>query len=497
MQDLRTVAERAVAALQEWYGADPYARKTGLYSCRNEGLTVDRSDRNISSTRGKFIDALSTFPFRRHALKDMARWWNSANAITAVIGFMAASGDRSFLGPVVENTFIRAQKAYRPVNVHVSASRPFALNLASYQGFLNAYYDDEGWWALAWLGAYDLTGEEKYLACAMDIFADMAAAWDETWSGGIYWGKFAGQPDRTGVVAVPRGWKGPYKNAIANELFIAVASALGVRIRDREQSSNDHIEYTQWAVRSWEWFNSPPPQGVALINEATLVNDSPNSEGVNDNTKAIWSYNQAVILSGLADLTELTGDPSYLDWAERIAIAFMANRCSATTPLGGQADQVIPARQSGVIDGILHEHDECDPAGGALQGGLPPGTGSVQFKGIFVRNLASLYLKTRNATFAEFIFANARSAVSNMNERYQFGSNWAAPADAPDFLRQTAGVDLLNAALLVSQDRRSLAPGTVAPAGQGAAVSSGFRALGGQVPYPLCPRCGAGIASQP
>jgi predicted alpha-1,6-mannanase (GH76 family) len=451
MQDLRTVAERAVAALQEWYGADPYARKAGLYSCRNAPLPIDRSDRNtVWPTRGNLMDALSTFPFRRHALRAMARWWNSANAITAVIGFMAATGDHSFLRPTVENTFIRAQSAYRPVNIHVSASRLLALNLASYQGFLNAYYDDEGWWALAWLGAYDLTGDEKYLACAKDIFADMAAAWDDTWGGGIYWGKYAGQPDRRGVVAVPRGWKGPYKNAIANELFIAVASALGIRIRDREPSSNDHIEYTQWALRGWEWFNSPPPQGVALINQATLVNDSPNSRGVNDNTKAIWSYNQGVILSALVDLTELTGDQSHLAWAERIAASFIGNRCRATRPRGWQPGQVLPVRQSGAIDGILHEHDECDSEGSPLPGGLPPGTGSVQFKGIFVRNLASLYLKTRNATFAEFILANARSAVSNMNERYQFGSNWAAPADAPDFLRQTAGVDLLNAALLVS-----------------------------------------------
>jgi predicted alpha-1,6-mannanase (GH76 family) len=451
VQDLRSVVERAVAALQEWYGADPYACKTGLYSCRNERVTVDRSDRNaISSRRGKLMDALSTFPFRRHALRVMARWWNSANAITSVIGFMKATGDRSFLGPAVENTFIRAQRAYRPMNVHVSVDRPFALNLASYQGFLNAYYDDEGWWALAWLGAYDLTGDEKYLRCARDIFADMAAAWDDTWGGGIYWGKHAGQPDRHGVVAVPRGWKGPYKNAIANELFIALASGLGVRIRDREQSGNDHIEYAQWAVRGWKWFSSLPPQGVALINQATLINDSPNNDGVNDNTKAIWSYNQGVILSGLADLTDLTGDLSYLDRAERIATAFIANRCRAAKSLGGQGEQALPARQSGVIDGILHEHDDCDPVGGALPSGVPPGTGSVQFKGIFVRNLASLYLKTRNATFAEFILANARAAMSNMNEQYQFGSNWADPADAPDFLRQTAGVDLLNAALLVS-----------------------------------------------
>ncbi len=36
-----------------------------------------------------------------------------------------------------------------------------------------------------------------------------------------------------------------------------------------------------------------------------------------------------------------------------------------------------------------------------------------------------------------------------MNEDYQFGCNWAVPVDAADFVRQTAGLDLVNAALLV------------------------------------------------
>ncbi|HEX7994679.1 MAG TPA: glycoside hydrolase family 76 protein, partial [Streptosporangiaceae bacterium] len=235
-----------------------------------------------------------------------------------------------------------------------------------------------------------------------------------------------------------------------NELFIAVASALGVRIRDREQTGNAHEEYVQWALRGWEWFSSPPPQGVALINKAHLVNDSPNNHGVNDGRQAIWSYNQAVILSGLGDLSELTGDQSYLDWAERIATALINNPCHMARPAGDKPSQVLPAFQSGVIDGILHEHDEFGRDGSALPGGAPAGAGSAQFKGIFVRNLASLYLKTRNARFADFILANARSAVRTMNERYQFGGNWAAEPDAPDFIRQTAGLDLLNAALLVS-----------------------------------------------
>ncbi|RAL63324.1 hypothetical protein DID88_003749 [Monilinia fructigena] len=44
------------------------------------------------------------------------------------------------------------------------------------QGFLNDFYDDEGWWALGWIQAYDVTGNSDYLTMAEDIFADMKNA---------------------------------------------------------------------------------------------------------------------------------------------------------------------------------------------------------------------------------------------------------------------------------------------------------------------------------
>jgi uncharacterized protein YyaL (SSP411 family) len=40
---------------------------------------------------------------------------------------------------------------------------------------LRSYYDDEGWWALGWIEAYDLTGNTQYLSEAETIFADMNA----------------------------------------------------------------------------------------------------------------------------------------------------------------------------------------------------------------------------------------------------------------------------------------------------------------------------------
>ena len=375
-------------------------------------------------------------------MQDMARWWDSANAVTAVIDYMSVTGDRSYLEAAVENTFARAPRTRRPVHARrISLSAPYLrLHNAVYKGFINGYYDDEGWWALAWVGAYDLTGDERYLAAADDVFQDMVGGWDDYWGGGIYWGKHDGSPDRAGITAVPRGWKGGYKNAIANQLFIAAAASLGLRYRRRSPSGAHYANYLQWARRGWEWFSSPPPRGVAMINEADLVNDSPDMQGVNNNTEDVWSYNQGVILGGLCDLEELAGDETYLGRAQKIADAFIEN------PWSG--DRSFRPRASGVISGILHELDDCNPDGSALS--AVPSVDGTLFKGIFVRNLARLYLKTRKAAYRQFILTNAQSALAHMNQHYQFGCNWAAPVDVADFVRQTAALDLVNAALLVA-----------------------------------------------
>jgi predicted alpha-1,6-mannanase (GH76 family) len=436
MDDVRTAAPLVAQALQHWYGADPFARKKGLYSYADPSPPGGRGGRSRAG-RKLVADVLALFGQPARA-RDTNRWWDSANALTAVIDYMAVTGDRAYLEPVVENTFAKAPGTRRPVYRRpVSGAWPF-LRLGHYQGFINGFYDDEGWWALAWIAAYDLTGDEKYLAAAGDIFQDMAAGWDDFWGGGIYWGKCDGSPDRAGAAAVPHGWTGGYKNAIANELFITVAASLGLRYRRRDPAGSDQAGYLPWAIRGWTWFSSASPGGIAMINEANLINDSPDMQGVNNDTESVWSYNQGVILSGLSDLAELAGDETYLGWAEKIADAFIANPCSASSR---------PSR-SGVIDGILHEHNDCRPDGSALD--TVPSVDSTLFKGIFVRNLARLYVKTRKAAYRQFILANAASALAHANERYQFGCNWAAPVDVADFVRQTSGLDLVNAALLVS-----------------------------------------------
>src|SRR5574337_939506 len=74
-------------------------------------------------------------------------WWNAANALGALIDYMSITNSNAYLS-VVTNTFAK-NKAH---------------------DFLNNYYDDEGWWALAWLKAYDLTKDSRYLSMAETIF---------------------------------------------------------------------------------------------------------------------------------------------------------------------------------------------------------------------------------------------------------------------------------------------------------------------------------------
>src|SRR5712691_11677512 len=82
------------------------------------------------------IEALQRWYRPRTGLWRTTGWWNAANALTAVIDYTRRTGDHAYLG-VVERTF-------------TAAGRRSA-------GFLRSFYDDNGWWGLAWVSAYDLT----------------------------------------------------------------------------------------------------------------------------------------------------------------------------------------------------------------------------------------------------------------------------------------------------------------------------------------------------
>jgi len=304
-------------------------------------------------------------------------WWNAANAITVLVDYSRASRTTLYLDAVA-NTFRNANKAYGTTN------------------FINDSNDDEGWWALAWIDAYDLTKTPSYLTMAEAIFADMTKQWETaTCGGGVWWSKDLKHS--------------AYKNAVTNELFLAIAASLANRATEAAQKS----QYLLWAHQEWSWFSAS-----GMINAHNLINDGMNATvptACSNNQQATWTYNQGVILGGLVELYETDHDPALLLKAQAIADAAMSNLVTTS--------------------GILAE---------------PPGNGPdlPQFKGIFMRNLARLNQVAPKARYKAFIDANADSILRNdQDASHHFGQLWQGPFDSGDGTRQTSALDVIIAAM--------------------------------------------------
>jgi predicted alpha-1,6-mannanase (GH76 family) len=305
--------------------------------------------------------------YNPHGLWDTTGWWNAANCLEAIENAIVANNGQDY-SEVLRKTFD-----------HNSA-----------KNFLNEYYDDEGWWALAWIRAYDLTGELRYLAMAKIIFADIQGGWDDHCDGGIWWKK-----DRR------------YKNAIANELFLLVA----IRLHQRTPCAVGSTPYLDWAQREWRWFKHS-----GMINVHNLINDGLN-RACENNGRTTWTYNQGVLIGGLTELYRVTGDSNTLRQAVAIADAATATLIDS--------------------NGILCEPGEPERGGGH---DVP------QFKGIFIRHLAQLYDVTRKPEYYDFMFRNAHSVwFNNRDGSNHFGLRWSGPVDAVDAARHSSAIMAVSA----------------------------------------------------
>ncbi|MFV0398894.1 MAG: glycoside hydrolase family 76 protein, partial [Bacteroidales bacterium] len=72
-----------------------------------------------------------------------AGWWNSANILTAMLRYADVTNQKERFAPIIKDLFDKT-KTQQEGN------------------YINEYYDDEGWWLLAWIEAYKLTGERDY-----------------------------------------------------------------------------------------------------------------------------------------------------------------------------------------------------------------------------------------------------------------------------------------------------------------------------------------------
>jgi hypothetical protein len=142
--------------------------------------------------------------------------------------------------------FMKAGQEGAPVS---AAAAPQA------SAWLDGFYDDDLWWALGWIGAYDVTQNIEYLQLAEGIFMAVTKAWPtRCGNGGIWW-----------------SWRKDYMNAIANELFLSTAAHLANRAENKSF-------YVDWAKRELEWF-----LGTGMINARGTINDGLTESCENNN----------------------------------------------------------------------------------------------------------------------------------------------------------------------------------------------------------------------
>ena len=72
MQEIKEAAPRAARALQQWYAADPYARKAGLYRYDDPSLAVDW--KNSSRLGRNLVNCLLAVTGQRDRVQDISLW---------------------------------------------------------------------------------------------------------------------------------------------------------------------------------------------------------------------------------------------------------------------------------------------------------------------------------------------------------------------------------------------------------------------------------------
>lgn len=323
-------------------------------------------------------------------------WWNSAVALQTIGDYMKRTGDRSYVDEL-DHSF-------------ETNKGPFPAGERStdeiYGNFTSRAIDDAGWWALNWVTAYDLTGDQKYLDMAGTIADFMHGFWDpSTCGGGIWWNE-----ERT------------YKNAVTNGQWVRLTAELHNRIPGD----------TAWLERSqeaWDWY-----VGSGMINAEGLVNDGLTDDCAS-NGDTVWSYNQGLAIGAPLELWRATGDPELLAAAQRLADAAL------------ESDELV-------TDGVLTE--SCDPLGRTCD------DNQKQFKGIFMRYLTELADTTGAPRYEEFVdrqaetvWVNDRDSSERLGLRWTGASSEASP-NVFDWRTQASALSALIADVPQETPRRSL-----------------------------------------
>jgi predicted alpha-1,6-mannanase (GH76 family) len=297
-------------------------------------------------------------------------WWN-AHALDALID--ASLRTRNPIYPQRMKTLLRGMRT------------------ANGGTYLNNFYDDMEWLALACLRAYELTGDPEYLTVAEQLWVDI--------KGGLSSGLFS--------------WNKTCRPGCKNTIASTPAIILGARLHGLRSNAADFQMI----------------QSVYANVKARVVDPATGAvwDGVNlttgDVNRAVYSYNQGMFMGAGLELYKLTGNSAYLSDALRTANWALDSRSPGGMIFGTETG----GGDGGLFKGILVRYLALL----AREGNIPDAS-RVRYREAIKHN------------------ANILNSVGLRRPEMIAGANWAAPAGpTTDLSIQLSGLMLLEAAAVV------------------------------------------------
>jgi hypothetical protein len=359
---------------------------------------------------------------------------------------------------------VEAQRIENEINKYFGQSVAFYYGEEAFAIRMQAY-DDMLWVVLGWLEGVKFIEEHGsrhygtegawHAQQFLPAFAHRARVFYELAEQGWDWKLCGG-----GMTWNPRLL--PYKNAITNQLFISASISMYLHFLGDSNCSpyllsdcpNDgppggryNPRFLANAINGYEWL-----QHSGMLNAQGLYTDGFHIAGYRQNhsktvcderNEMVYTYNQGVVLSGLRNLWEATGNISYLEDGHEL----VRNVLAATGWRAGDNEWHGLGSH-----GILIE--ACDPSGTCSQDGQT-------FKGIFFhhltafctplprqptkpgrtvaasREVAMLHHKSCES-YTSWVVHNAHAALCTRDKNGLFGGWWGAdPGTNTEIKRST------------------------------------------------------------
>jgi predicted alpha-1,6-mannanase (GH76 family) len=324
------------------------------------------ADSTYVSLLGNFYNQTGKYYNENSAGKQDFHYWRNAHALDVLLDAFIRTND-----PQVKTRMDELLEGMRVKNGNT---------------YINHFYDDMEWLALACIRAYEATSDAKYKTTAELLWTDIKTGWDETWGGGIYWNK-----------------ERKNKNTPAN----APACIIAARLYQLNQQPDD----LAWAKKIYQW------QKANLVDPATgLVWDGLDGTGTNKAWK--FTYNQGVYIGSGVELYKITGEAVYLNDALK----------TANNALTGDFTQGNIMKDEGGGDGGLFK--------------------GILVRNLMLLITDGNISATDKTKFVNFLKLNAETLWQQGTYRPSilFGSKWTSIVTTTDLSTQLSGAMLIEAA---------------------------------------------------